>query len=38
MKENMTPKEIVSYLDGYIIGQYEAKKAVAMLYEIVIEE
>lgn len=30
MKENMTPKEIVSYLDGYIIGQYEAKKAVAI--------
>ncbi|WP_407933535.1 HslU--HslV peptidase ATPase subunit [Helicobacter typhlonius] len=26
----MTPKEIVSYLDGYIIGQYEAKKAVAI--------
>nr|WP_304421734.1 HslU--HslV peptidase ATPase subunit [Helicobacter japonicus] len=30
MKENMTPKQIVEYLDGYIIGQYEAKKAVAI--------
>ena len=30
MKENMTPKEIVSYLDGYIIGQYKEKKAVAI--------
>ncbi len=26
----MTPKEIVSYLDDYIIGQYEAKKAIAI--------
>ncbi|WP_439749643.1 HslU--HslV peptidase ATPase subunit [Helicobacter japonicus] len=26
----MTPKQIVEYLDGYIIGQYEAKKAVAI--------
>ncbi|TLD97527.1 HslU--HslV peptidase ATPase subunit [Helicobacter jaachi] len=30
MKENMTPKQIVEYLDGYIIGQHEAKKAVAI--------
>lgn len=30
MKENMTPKEIVAYLDSYIIGQNEAKKAVAI--------
>lgn len=28
--ENFTPKEIVSYLDKYIIGQYQAKKAVAL--------
>ncbi len=27
---NMTPKEIVSYLDEYIIGQFEAKKAIAI--------
>ena len=27
---NMTPKEIVSYLDEYIIGQYDAKKAIAI--------
>ncbi|WP_420810246.1 HslU--HslV peptidase ATPase subunit [Helicobacter jaachi] len=26
----MTPKQIVEYLDGYIIGQHEAKKAVAI--------
>lgn len=26
----MTPKEIVAYLDQYIIGQYEAKKSVAI--------
>ncbi len=26
----MTPKQIVEYLDGYIIGQSEAKKAVAI--------
>ncbi|TLD81780.1 HslU--HslV peptidase ATPase subunit [Helicobacter sp. MIT 05-5293] len=30
MKENMTPKQIVEYLDNYIIGQKEAKKAVAI--------
>ncbi|PAF49815.1 HslU--HslV peptidase ATPase subunit [Helicobacter sp. 12S02232-10] len=29
-KLNMTPKEIVRYLDEYIIGQKEAKKAVAI--------
>ena len=27
---NLTPKEIVSYLDGYIIGQFEAKKAISI--------
>jgi len=27
---NMTPKEIVSELDKYIIGQNEAKKSVAI--------
>ncbi len=27
---NMTPKEIVSYLDAYIIGQKEAKKTIAV--------
>lgn len=27
---NLTPKQIVTYLDGYIIGQTEAKKAVAI--------
>ncbi len=30
MKEEMTPREIVSYLDEYIIGQKEAKKRVAI--------
>lgn len=29
-QENMTPRQIVEYLDGYIIGQNEAKKAVAI--------
>ncbi len=28
--ENMTPKEVVSYLDQYVIGQQEAKTAVAI--------
>jgi ATP-dependent HslUV protease ATP-binding subunit HslU len=27
---NLTPKEIVAYLDEYIIGQFEAKKAIAI--------
>ena len=27
---NMTPKEIVAYLDQYIIGQFEAKKAIGI--------
>ena len=27
---NMTPKEIVEYLDEYIIGQFDAKKAIAI--------
>lgn len=27
---DMTPKEIVAYLDAYIIGQYEAKKAIGI--------
>ncbi len=29
-KTNMTPKEIVEYLDGYIIGQKDAKRAIAI--------
>lgn len=29
-KQNMTPREIVKYLDEYIIGQQEAKKAIAI--------
>lgn len=28
--ENMTPREIVKYLDSYIIGQQNAKKAIAI--------
>lgn len=27
---NLTPKEIVAYLDEYIIGQFEAKKSIAI--------
>ncbi len=30
MKENMTPRQIVAYLNDYIIGQADAKKAVAI--------
>ena len=29
-KENMTPKEIVNYLDDYIIGQNDAKRSIAI--------
>ena len=29
-KETLTPKEIVKYLDKYIIGQDQAKKSVAI--------
>ncbi|UOS01198.1 HslU--HslV peptidase ATPase subunit [Helicobacter pylori] len=29
---NMTPKEIVAYLDEYIIGQKEAKKSIAIAF------
>lgn len=28
--QNMTPREIVAYLDEYIIGQKDAKKAIAI--------
>ncbi|WRC45160.1 HslU--HslV peptidase ATPase subunit [Helicobacter pylori] len=31
-KLNMTPKEIVAYLDEYIIGQKEAKKSIAIAF------
>ncbi|GAA6989030.1 HslU--HslV peptidase ATPase subunit [Helicobacter pylori] len=31
-KLNMTPREIVSYLDEYIIGQKEAKKSIAIAF------
>lgn len=30
--QSMTPKEVVSYLDDYIIGQADAKKAVAIAF------
>ena len=31
-KQSMTPSEVVSYLDQYIIGQKDAKKAVAIAF------
>lgn len=31
-KLNMTPREIVAYLDEYIIGQKEAKKSIAIAF------
>lgn len=31
-KLNMTPREIVAYLDEYIIGQKEAKKSIAIVF------
>ncbi len=30
MEKNMTPSEIVHYLDGYIVGQNEAKRSIAI--------
>lgn len=34
LKSQMTPKQIINYLNQYIIGQDEAKKAVAMALSI----
>jgi ATP-dependent protease Clp ATPase subunit len=32
LRQAMTPQEVVSYLDNYIIGQKDAKKAVAIAF------
>ena len=29
---NLTPKQIVAYLDQFIIGQHQAKRAIAIAY------
>ena len=34
---NLTPKEIVSFLDKYVIGQGNAKKIIAVALRIVID-
>ena len=35
--DNLTPKEIVTYLDKYVIGQNDAKKLLLWHLEIVID-